>query len=137
MSTERRPLFIHEGLVEQIEGVWRLIGSRCDECGDIRFPMALGCPVCHAGKSSLRAFPLSTRGSVFAFSRVMKAPPPFQGPYVLAWVQLPEGPRILAQLECAPDADVFGKPCELMIGKVWETATEMGTGFKFKLEAAA
>jgi uncharacterized OB-fold protein len=133
MSETRQVIFLHEGLLERIDGQWRLVGSRCEACGDVRFPAAFGCPNCHSGQDTLRRHPLSTVGSVFAFSRVMKAPAPFKGPYVLAYVQLPEGPRVLAQLECAPDEEVFGKSCDLTVGILWETASAIGEGYKFKL----
>lgn len=132
---EERPVrFLHEGLAEQVDGRWRLIGSKCRNCGDVRFPPAKGCPACHAPEEALGRHVLGEKGSVYAFSRVMKAPAPFQGPYLLAWVQLPEGPRVLAQLDCPWDAEVFGAPCELTTGVLWETNEEIVLGYKFRID---
>jgi uncharacterized OB-fold protein len=135
MSTVR--LFRDDVLVE-VDGRPHLHGSRCPACGDVRFPRALGCPRCHAWGEDLTGVPLSRRGRVHTFSRVHRAPPPFRAPYVLAFVQLPEGPRIFCQLDCAPDADVMGRDVELVVAPLYEIEGETVHGYKFRLlEAGA
>jgi uncharacterized OB-fold protein len=124
--------FMHAELVEQVDGTWRLVGTRCSRCGDVRFPSALGCAVCQAGREELVREFLPGDGFVYTFSRVMKAAPPFKAPYILAWVQLDAGPRVLAQLDCPADSEVYGKRCELVLGTLWQTPTEIGVGYKFK-----
>src|ERR1700730_8699653 len=117
-------------LYEQIEGTWYLIGSRCPHCGDIRFPAAIGCPVCHAPGADLVAHTLNRDGVVFTFSRVEKATPPYMAPYVLAWIQVRDGPRVFCQLECEAGTELFGRRCEVTVGPLFETEKEIGLGFK-------
>jgi hypothetical protein len=77
----------------------RLEMQRCAGCGRFRFPPSLLCPHCH-GEGAEWA-PLSGRGRIVSFSIVHRAPAPaFQArvPYVLALVDLEEGPRMMANV---------------------------------------
>ncbi len=133
-TSEAKPkLFVHEGLVEQGVDGWRLIGSRCTDCGELRFPSARACPACFAPAERLARHALPQTGHVYTFSRVLRGSPPFGGSYVLAWVQLDGGPRVFCQLDCEFEAEVFGSPCELVVGALWETEDAVGVGYKFKV----
>ena len=110
----------------------RLVGSRCPSCGDVRFPRALACPSCQAPGDALEPVQLSSRGRVHTFTRVGRAPAPFQAPYVLAFVQLPEGPRVFCQLDCEPHDEVMGRDAELVVAPLYELDGEPVMGYKFR-----
>lgn len=77
----------------------RLVMQRCDDCGHIRFPPRLLCPSCHS--AGTRWVELSGRGRVASFTVMRRAPAPaFQArvPYVLALIDLDEGPRMMANI---------------------------------------
>ena len=79
---------------------------RCDECGLVFFPPREFCPGCWSAELSWQ--PMSGRGTVWTFTEVHV---PFYDdtwaddvPYVVAVVELDEGPRLLANI-VKPDID--------------------------------
>ena len=46
------------------------------------------------------------------------APPGFQAPYVVAYVQLDKGPRIFAQISALPEEVSLGQEVELELGPI-------------------
>ena len=76
-----------------------LVLPRCNQCGEFWFPPALFCPACLSGDMALRK--VSGRGRVYTFSVVHRANhPAFAGevPYVVAVIELDEGPRMLSNV---------------------------------------
>ena len=80
--------------------------------------------------------PLSKRGRIDTFSVVRVAPVGFEAPYIQAFVDLPEGPRIFALITgCEPAEGALreGDEVELVIDKIVED--EKGNeriGYKFR-----
>jgi uncharacterized protein len=79
--------------------------QKCTQCGHIRFPISSLCPICHSLDSQWEK--LSGRGSVYSYT-VYRVPyhPAFKDdiPYVLAIIQLVEGPRMESNLiGCRPE----------------------------------
>jgi uncharacterized OB-fold protein len=84
----------------------RLLLQRCTACArPVWYPRA-SCPAC--GSAALEWFEASGRGTVFSFTVVRRgAPGDYRdaAPYVLAYVDLEDGPRILTNIvECDPDS---------------------------------
>jgi uncharacterized OB-fold protein len=134
--------YISEGVfrpdtLARIDGQVHLVGSRCAACGDLRFPRALGCPVCHAPADALKPAILPRAGHVVTATRVERAIAPFKPPYLLAYVQLPDGPRVFCQL-VAPSLeprDVIGKACHLVVERLYEKSGEDVLGYKLEVLA--
>jgi uncharacterized OB-fold protein len=84
-----------------------LVGSRCRNCGATSFPARSTCPSCRSSDRPERAN-LSTTGVVYTYTVVRQAPPGEEVPYVLAYVDLPEGVRLLTQLQrdCIKDVEI-------------------------------
>ena len=99
-----------------------LVLQRCTRCSRIRFyPRAL-CPACLSGETHyLRA---SGRGRVYTFTVThQNQAPGFRDglPYVMAYVELEEGPRILTNIvETPPDEVKIGMPVEVVFEDVDE-----------------
>lgn len=94
----------------------RLVGTRCEVCGAHFFPRRRICARCRSSATSTVA--LSTRGTLYTYTTVYQSTPEFATPYVLAYADLPEGIRLLAQLVAAP-ADVrIGMSVELRVEPV-------------------
>jgi len=80
--------------------------SRCSHCSTVAFPAASLCSQC--SRPAMSPFSLSTRGTVWAYTVQRFAPksppyvPPPNGfaPFAVGYVELPEGIRIEAVLEC-------------------------------------
>jgi uncharacterized OB-fold protein len=95
----------------------RFVLPRCDSCRAIVWYPRRFCPICHTlGVSWIDA---SGRGQVYAFTVVRKAGGPWGAvaPYVIAYVELEEGPRVMTNIVgCDVDDVRCGMPVEL----VWE-----------------
>lgn len=76
----------------------RLAVPVCDACGHHVWYPRSWCPVCQS--ASVTWTTLSGRGSVYARTVLHKAMGPWAGsvPYVVAYVELDEGPRILTNV---------------------------------------
>ena len=91
-----------------------LTGSRCLHCGTVAFPAARGCQRC--GLRSTEAVELSSRGTVWGFTVQRFAPksPPYVVPpggfvpFAVGYVELPEGVKVEAVLDCTDFAELDG-----------------------------
>jgi hypothetical protein len=89
---------------------YNLMGTKCETCGRHFFPPRTFCPDCRrAGKIVDHTFAGS--GTVVTFSVIHTASEQYEAltPYVLAIVQLDEGPRITTQLVCDPAQAKIGQ----------------------------
>ena len=121
---------------EESKGYWEacqrreLVVQRCLDCGRLRhYPRAL-CPACLSER--VEWVRCSGRGTVYTFTVThQNQSPGFRDalPYVLAYVELEEGVRLLTNIvECAPEAVRIGMP----VAVVFEDATPEVTLPKFK-----
>ena len=89
-----------------------LTGSRCLDCSTVAFSAARGCQSC--GHQSMEAVELSSRGTVWGFTVQRFAPksPPYvvpEGgfvPFAVGYVELPEGVKVEAVLDCTDFAEL-------------------------------
>ncbi len=89
-----------------------LVGSRCPTCGAHFFPARQVCSRC---LSDLETVALSGRGTIYTYTVIHQGPPGFQAPYLLAYVDLPEGVRVLGQVEGPPEQARIGSEVELVL----------------------
>jgi len=95
---------IREGLF-QIDPP-RLLGSQCPACRTKVYPAKGFCPQCDGdGAERPHVVPLSPEGVVFAYTVIHQAPAGRKTPYVLAYVDLDDEVRVLAQIH-APHTDI-------------------------------
>ena len=92
----------------------RLLLPRCDACAlVIWYPRGV-CPAC--GSTRITWEEASGRGTVYSYTVVRRGGVgPYRGaePYVLAYVELEEGPRVLTNVvDCDPEALAVGDPVE-------------------------
>lgn len=131
--TDKKPL---PRIDEESKGFWEacqrreLVLQRCGQCRRLRhYPRAL-CPTCLS--DAVEWVRASGRGTVYTFTVThQNQAPGFRDalPYVLAYVELEEGPRVLTNIvDCAPDAVRIGMPVEV----VFEDATAAVTLAKFR-----
>lgn len=115
---------------------YALHGEVCPHCQTKIFPPRDVCPVC---KEEARTdYTFSGRGQVVAFTVVTQPPKGYedQGPYVVALVELEEGPRVTAQLtDLGGEEPYIGMPVEMVTRKLRTVEGERGIivyGYKFR-----
>jgi len=77
----------------------RLIIKRCDACAKVFFPPSYLCPCCWSDKTSW--IDSAGKGTVYSYTIMERAPAPefaARVPYVVALIDLAEGPRIMANI---------------------------------------
>ena len=112
-----------------------LQGARCNACGHDHFPPEIVCRKCRGRDMAAHRF--SGRGTVYSFSTVYQSPPQFEAfiPYIVALIDLQEGPRITAQLtDVSPEDVTIDMPVELVIRKISEDGERgmINYGYKFR-----
>lgn len=116
---------------EESKGFWEacrrheLYLQRCRDCGELRYyPRAL-CPSCLSDRTEwLRA---GGKGTVYTFTvTYQNQSAGFRDalPYVLAYVELDEGVRLLTNIvDCAPDDVRIGMPVQIVFDDVTPDVT--------------
>jgi uncharacterized OB-fold protein len=103
----------------------RLALPRCLDCGHRHFYPRTLCP--HCGSARLEWADCSGRGVVYSFTVVHRAPSPAfaaEVPYVVAVVELEEGPRLMTNIVgCAPDAVRVGMNVRVAFKRVSDSVT--------------
>ncbi len=98
-----------------------LVGEECPHCGNKLFPPRDICPECHGEAKEAYAF--SGMGTIYSYTTMFSAPERFGEyvPYVVALIQLDEGPMITAQLtDVSPEEVSIGMPVEMVTRKMYE-----------------
>lgn len=110
------------------EGEVRLLA--CDDCGHVRYESFSTCPGCGGERSS--RFKASGRGTLWSWARFHKAYFPgfvAEMPYVVAVVELEEGPKVYSNLVDADEPPPIGAALEA----VFEDVAPGTTLLKFRL----
>jgi len=140
MEREKKKIPVKEGLwvtSENLNGRPQLIGSQCNNCGEIFFPKRdnVLCSNCQA--NNFTEIKLSNRGKIYSFTVVMQRPPEYykgEVPYAIGFVELPEGIRVETLFTgCNFENLKVGMEVEMVIEKLHEE--EDGTEvycYKFK-----
>jgi uncharacterized OB-fold protein len=91
----------------------RLLLQRCPSCASVIFWPRFVCPSCHS--TGLESFEASGRGTIYSFTLTTRGILDYKdcGPYVLAFVALEEGPKMMTNI-------VDAEPAELFIGQAVE-----------------
>lgn len=96
------------------EGV--LLLERCPDCQTvIWYPRGGFCPAC--GGFSAERFPAAGTGTVYSFTVVHRGLGEYSGatPFVIAYVELDEGPRIMTNIvDCDPSEVQVGMPVRVV-----------------------
>ena len=107
----------------------RLLLKRCDSCGTvIWYPRGI-CPDCHSTDTSW--FEASGQGEIYSFTVNRRGDGPWKeaAPYVIAYVQLDEGPRVMTNIvEADLDALAIGQ----RVTAVWDDTGEGSALLRFR-----
>jgi uncharacterized OB-fold protein len=104
--------------------------QKCKTCGHVRWPPSILCPMCYS--KDTKWIVAEGKGRVYSFAVYHVAyHPGFENdlPYVVADVELEEGPRLLTNIVgCRPDV----VKCDMPVEVTWEDITEECSLPKFK-----
>ena len=121
----------------EIPNRYNLIGTRCENCETVFFPPRYVCPKCRRiGK--LKPYQLKGKGKIISHTTVYVPPDGFeiQTPYVMAIVELEEGPRVTGQItDCNPEEVKIGDNVEIAFRNIGEEDKDgiIYYGYKFRL----
>lgn len=120
----------------EIPNRYNLIGSKCGNCDEVFFPSRYVCPTCRRiGK--IEPYQLNGRGKIVSYSTVHIPPEGFEDevPYVIAIIELEEGPRITGQItNCSSDKIEIGDEVEAAFRYIGEESKDgmIYYGYKFR-----
>lgn len=100
--------------------------QRCRQCEQTYFPPQPFCPNCVS--DDVEVVRASGRATLYGYVITHRAAPGFEAPYVIAEVELEEGPRMLSNLvDVPPDPDVLelDLPLEVTFETVDDVALPM------------
>ena len=102
----------------------QLVLPRCDACGELIWYPRRFCPFC--ASTAVTDVAVSGRGTVYSFTVIRKGVGPYRdaAPYVLAYVELEEGPRIQTNvIGVDPETVHIGQPVHVVFEPVLDPAT--------------
>ena len=109
----------------KIPNRYNLIGTKCENCNSFYFPPRLVCPSCRRN-GMISEYQFEGSGKVVTHTTIYTAPEGFSkmAPYVLAIVELDEGPRLTAQIVCDPSEVKIGMRVKSVFRKLGEEGPE-------------
>jgi uncharacterized protein len=119
---------IREGLLRLAPPA--LLGTQCPACGTRSFPARDFCPGCATHQAPLPVA-LATEGTVHTYTVVHQAPGNRPTPYSLAYVDLDDGVRVLAQVDSPLERLRIGMRVTLVLRNVVPAPDEPRLGFAF------
>lgn len=123
-------LVIPEGNIDQAY----LVASQCNECNSYWLPQRKICPECLSEESTLAK--LSGVGTLYSFSTIHTGYPGFPTPYTIGYVDLPEGIRLITQIDTEHPQDLeIDMKLKLGIGIIkYDKENAPIYGWKFRTE---
>lgn len=112
---------LEDGADPAWEGIWGvdqqgayLIVGNCRDCGGSALGVREFCPHCHA-EDSMEAQRQGRRGRLYTATVIHQAPPGFEAPYRVGYVDIDGGVRIFAHIDDGQDAPIIGDQVELTV----------------------
>jgi uncharacterized OB-fold protein len=127
------------GRAPEVQAYWdgalreRLLLPRCHQCGFVIWYPRSFCPACHF--PDVEWIESEGIGAVYSFTITRHGPGIYRnvGPYVLAYVELDEGPRVMTNIVgCEPDRVHIG----LRVRAVFDVEVEETRLLRFQPEVA-
>ena len=115
---------------------YNFIGTKCNKCENLMFPPREICPKCLHHDLSTHQF--IGKGEIVTHTTIHVGQEGYekQTPYVIAIIELDQGPRITAQIvDCDPKEVEIGKKVESVFRKIMSDGATgaISYGYKFKL----
>jgi uncharacterized OB-fold protein len=120
------------------ENRYNLIGVKCGNCDKTYFPPRDMCTSCHRlSLGKMERMQVAGTGKVVTYSIIHEGPEAFQMqiPYIMAIIELDEGPRLTAQIvECEICDVMIDMPVQSVFRKINEEGKSgvIHYGYKFR-----
>ena len=125
------------------EGIWTvrddqiwLLGSVCEECGEVYFPPKEVDVCSHCQGEHLHTVELSREGTIYSFSVVHQPPAGgfYKGtvPFIYGLVELPDGVICQGHVLADPETLKIGDRVEVVLDVLYEAEDGPVTVYKFK-----
>ena len=127
-----RQIPIREELfVEDAHGP-KLIGNKCNACGQVFFPKTKTlCLNCY--KEDLKDIQFGQKGKLYTFTTAEVPSDHFAAPYSCGSIIFDNNSKVFSQLEAVKDKPFkIGMEMELVIGKLWEEGENEIIGYKYR-----
>lgn len=95
-----------------------LIATRCGACGGAALGVREVCPHCLARGEGLGTERIGRRGRLYTATVIHQAPPGFEAPFRVGYVDLEDDVRMFAHIEHGERAPAIGDEVELAIATV-------------------
>ncbi|MBD6956344.1 MAG: Zn-ribbon domain-containing OB-fold protein [Thermoplasmatales archaeon] len=121
----------------EFEHRYRLVGTKCPSCGRVYFPPRDVCPYCHRESvGKMQKYELKNTGRIYSFTVVYQDIPDFKElkPYIVAIVEMDDGPRITGQVvDALPEEITIGMPVKAVFRRIREESPSgiIEYGYKF------
>lgn len=118
-QTDQQRHYLESNWFAVIEDEVRLMGSKCQHCGKVSFPVKPFCPSCY--EETQENVPLSRTGTLHTFALSVMGPKDMEKPYVIGFIDLPEGIKLYSVItECEPwDKRLkIGMPMRMLIAPI-------------------
>lgn len=89
--------------------------QRCDDCNTVIWFPRRQCPTCW--KEDLSTFDATGKGVVYSYTIIRKGAMAYKeaAPFVVAYVELEEGPRVMTNIvDCDPESVTVGMPVSIV-----------------------
>ncbi|MBN1366654.1 MAG: Zn-ribbon domain-containing OB-fold protein [Dehalococcoidales bacterium] len=135
-ETKQIPVREHLFTLPELSGESpKLIGIKCNKCGEVVFPRKTICPNCCS--NDVKEMLIGPQGKLYSYTVIYQpAPIGYKGPvpYSIVKVEMPEGLRITGHATVNSPAELkIGMKMELIIDKMFsDTNGNDIIGFKFK-----
>ena len=122
-------IHIREGtfLKESAGGI--LLGNRCRSCDQVFFPKVSLCMKCLSHE--LEEVRLSQTGILYSYTVSYMPSTHIQAPYVIGYIDMPEGVRIFAPLKTSNKPLEIGMEMKVVIETLWQEGDKKIIGYKF------
>ncbi|HAE47736.1 MAG: DNA-binding protein [Tistrella sp.] len=107
----------------------RLVLQSCQACTTAYFPPRPFCP--HCGSREVKTFDASGRGRLYSFIINHLPAPGYDGPFIVAAVELEEGPRMMTNIVDCP-ADPAALTIDMPLEVTFERRTDEITVPQFR-----
>lgn len=129
--------FVGDNLIQGDLADWKMVGQKCANCGKMAYPIKRVCPECFS--TDLAEFELSKHGSLHTFTVTHLGPPELKTPYILAMVDLPEGIKLMGQMDVADPLNhtlQVGAAVDIVLGKLRDDELDGEEIYAFKFKPA-